>query len=263
MDRRTLTHEDVLAELPSYLLDDLDPAMLAAVETHLAGCPRCQAEHDRLARVLGALGTLAPAAEPPAALRQRVLGALDADAAPTAPAPTSLPRGRLTRWPERTRWVMSAAAAVILLLAGASGFLYHDLSQTRDRLVRAEQRADAAREVLTKPTASIALVADSAKDAYGTLYIGETGRDGMMVVEQLPPTPANQLYQVWLVRDGQRTSAALFTVGQDGMAQVMIQSTQPLTAYQSLGITLEPSPHGSPGPTGPRVASCRLSPQAG
>ncbi|HET7037650.1 MAG TPA: anti-sigma factor [Thermomicrobiaceae bacterium] len=263
MDRRTLTHEEVLAELPSYLLDDLDPAMLAAVETHLAGCPRCQAEHDRLARVLGALGTLAPEAAPPAALRQRVLDALDADTTP-APRPATPARaGRLTRWPERARWAMAAAAAVILLLAGTSGFLYHDLSRTRDQLSATQRREDDAREVLTKPSASIALVADSAKDAYGTLYIGETGHDGMMVVEQLPPTPANQLYQVWLIQNGQRTSAALFTVGQDGLAQVMIESTQPLTAYQSLGITLEPAPHGSPGPTGPRIASCRLSPRPG
>lgn len=258
MDRRTLTHDEVQAELASYLLDDLDPATVAAVETHLAGCARCQAEHDRLAGVLGALGTVAPEAELPPGLRDRVLGAIADTPEPRPISPAA--SGRLIRW---SRWGLAAAAVLVLALAGASAVLYHELAQTRDQLSLAQRQAAESREVLTRPSASIALVADSAKGAYGTLYIGETGRDGVMMVDKFPATAPDQLYQVWLLQNGKRTSAALFTVGPGGTAQVLIESPQPLSAYQSLGITLEPAPHGSSGPTGPRVANCQLQPRAG
>ena len=269
MDRRTVTHDEALDDLPGYLLDDLEPERLAALETHLAGCPACRLEHDQLALLLGELGTLAPPVAPPPALRARLLAALDSGEPALSPAPVvSSPApdrravgaaGAAPRLIRLSRRPLLAVAAVLLLALVPSLVLYRDLAQTRARLGSAEAQTEQVREVLSRPAASIPLVADSATDAYGTLYIGESGRDAVMLVDELPPTPADHVYQVWLVQGGVRTSAGLFTVNQEGAAQVLIQAPQALSAYQSMGITVEPGPHGSSGPTGARVVSCPLN----
>ena len=74
----------------------------------------------------------------------------------------------------------------------------------------------------------------------------------------LPETPANQMYQIWLVNNSTRVTAGLFKVDTSGSAMVMIAAPDPLTSYQSLGITAEPGPTGSREPTGERIIGCAL-----
>lgn len=64
--------------------------------------------------------------------------------------------------------------------------------------------------------------------------------------------PADKVYQLWLIRDGQRTSGGTFTVDANGRGQVPIHPPLPIREYQSMGVTVEPT-GGSPGPTGARV----------
>ncbi len=136
--------------------------------------------------------------------------------------------------------------------------LRSDLNSTSDRLHQARQEQSASVSVLASMATAIPLVADSSPNAYGTLYIGTNKDQALLVVEKLTPTPANRMYQVWLVNQSTRVSAGLFTVDQSGSATVMIKAPSPLSAYQSLGITSEPSPSGSSWPTGPRVIGCSL-----
>jgi len=59
-------------------------------------------------------------------------------------------------------------------------------------------------------------------------------------------------YQVWLVRDGERASAALFRTDDSGWGYTLIESDEPMGTYETIGITPEPF-DGSAGPTGPRL----------
>ncbi len=62
------SHDPVL-----YVLDCLSASEAAAFEEHVEGCPLCRTELESLRDVTSALALLAPLADPPAHLRQRVL----------------------------------------------------------------------------------------------------------------------------------------------------------------------------------------------
>ncbi len=104
-----MTCEQVSELLTAHLDGELSPAEQAAVETHLAGCPSCQARADALRTAIGALATL-PALEPSAGFEARVLSAL------------GKPRANRPHWARRVAVVVvscgAVAAAVLVALPG-------------------------------------------------------------------------------------------------------------------------------------------------
>ena len=88
-------------QVGAYVLDALDPEERAAFENHLRGCSMCQAEVAELRQVVDVLPLAADVAEPPSALRGRIMDAVRDDIGdrpdlvplqprPEAPAPVSL-----------------------------------------------------------------------------------------------------------------------------------------------------------------------------
>jgi anti-sigma factor RsiW len=97
----------VVTELSALLDGALDPAARQAVESHLAGCPACRAEHRRLQGALAALARLPAAPEPSPWFETRL-------AARLARAPR---RGLLGRW-SGWRLAVPATGLAAALLAG-------------------------------------------------------------------------------------------------------------------------------------------------
>ena len=258
MDRRRLTHQEAVDDLPAFVLGALDGDEAEAISAHVATCTSCQIERDRLEQTLGLVGMTVEPVEAPAGLRGRILGQLgDAEDEEPFEAPvTMIPQRSVIR---RLSQFGFAAAAVLLVGVLAWGILMqHDLNSTQDSLNSAEARQATNAELLANVVQTIPMVADSSPNAYGTLYIGSQTNRALLVVEQLPPTPSNKMYQVWLNSGSTRVSAGLFSVDSSGSAMVMIAAPQPLSTYQSLGITSEPAPKGSTTPTGSRVIGCSL-----
>lgn len=100
-------------ELDALLDGRLDAATSAEVEAHLAGCARCRRECDALRLAKHFAATCLTAPEAPADLRASILRALQAEAAPAAPAVVIVPPRRV--W-QRHRLALAWAA---LLLAAA------------------------------------------------------------------------------------------------------------------------------------------------
>jgi anti-sigma-K factor RskA len=69
------TNQDLHEQVAAYALDALDEGERRAYEEHLAGCEQCRAELAGLADTAGVLGLAADAADPPDALRGRILAA--------------------------------------------------------------------------------------------------------------------------------------------------------------------------------------------
>jgi anti-sigma-K factor RskA len=86
--------------------------------------------------------------------------------------------------------------------------------------------------------------------AYLVTFPGESY--GTLVVHDAPPLDPSNQYQIWLIRDGKRTSGGVFSVDQDGYGTLMIDTSEPLDSFQSFGVTIEPA-GGSPGPTGKKI----------
>jgi len=93
---------------------------------------------------------------------------------------------------------------------------------------------------------------EDAPDAMGTIIVSADGDHGAIVVDGLETLDTAHQYQVWLIRDGQRTSGGVFSVDEDGYGVLWVSSPEPLAAYDAVGVTVEPA-GGSPAPTGIRV----------
>ncbi|MCX2728325.1 anti-sigma factor [Thermomicrobium sp. 4228-Ro] len=227
-------------ELVGYALGELSPAEAARVARHLEACPECRTTLRNIEASLGWLGTVVPQTEPPAGLRARVLAAAAGD--------------------DRRRWRSAWARG---LLAAAAGLLVIALVLA---VTRADRRVDelASRQavvaaVLAEADWSTAMrgEAPGLPSVVGRVYLDREGERAVVALEKMPPPERGTVYQLWLVRsDGQRENGGVFVPDAAGRVLLVVEAQASWSAYQGMGITMEPAPEGSPQPTGRRVAGC-------
>ena len=232
----TMSTEHVIDLLSAYALNCLETDELAQVTAHLADCPTCRAELQAYQQLTGDLALAAPDAAPSPALRQKLMQSLPATS-------TTRPSNAESWWQTMVNliarpvpaWSLVGVAAVLVIVIT---YLW-----------------------LWPPRASMPTVAligtEVAPHAHGIIVISSDGRYGSLVVEDLPALKADQQYQLWLIKDGQRTNGGIFSVNDHGYQSVTIEAPQPLQSYSAFGITIEPA-GGSPGPTGPKVLGGNL-----
>ena len=226
----------VLESLPAYALDCLDEAEARLVATHLAGCYLCRTELSAFQAVVEQLLPV-PDAAPPPDLKRRLMDRVRS----LRPATASRPRVARRPWRQRLVSVWGIASLLLILaLAAASPLLWQQVSRL---------------EVLTGPhgmRASALHSMEAAPQASGFVVISADGQNGLLVVDALPQLDPGRQYQVWLIRDGQSTPGAAFSVDPSGYRGVRIVTPESLLAYSAIRITIEPVA-GSALPTGEQV----------
>ena len=228
--------------LPAYTLDCLDEEDMLLVTEHLAVCPTCRAELASYQGVAGQLAMAVPCNKPPADLKRRLM----AHVRPARPQAISQPRpawwqqlAHSLRALQHPAWGV-ASLALILALAVSNVLLWQQVNRPGGMSTGQGMRSLALAGTAAAPAAS------------GIVVISTDGEYGTLVVDGLPALDKTRQYQLWLIRDGKRTSGAVFSVGQGGYGSVPILAPEPLIRYSSFGVTIEPS-GGSPGPTGDKV----------
>lgn len=226
----------VIELLPAYALGCLDEGEAARVSEHLARCPDCRRELQGYQAVTGVLALAAPDALPPARLKRRLMRRL-------GPGSVPLPglRQQLAALLRRSAPAWSLAG-LILIVALAAGNLW---------LWQRLGRATAANRAGNMQVVAM-LSTDAAPEASGRLVVSAGGEYGTLVVDGLPVLDAAHQYQVWLIRDGRRTSGGVFSVNPHGYRAIELTAPEPLITYSSFGVTVEPA-GGSPAPTGAQV----------
>jgi anti-sigma-K factor RskA len=164
-------------------LDAVDAGERPRIEAHLAICPDCRAEVDRLTETVAGLAYAPPLLEPPAELRARVLSGLSDVAAAPAPA---RPRRRRLR---RPRLVLAVAAAAVILVAG--GLVAHERGGGG---------------VSPAPPQTVAL------GKFGSATVGGGGQLVLDTAAVRPPP--GRTYEAWLISDGHAEPAGILTPGQ-------------------------------------------------
>jgi anti-sigma-K factor RskA len=158
-----------------------------------------------------------------------------------SPAPARMPWWqRFADLVRRTAPVWGTVAAVLVLVLAVSNLW----------LLNQAEQAKAMRTIALRGT-------EDAPDAIGTIIVSVDGDHGAIVVDSLDPLDAEHQYQVWLIKNGQRTSGGVFSVDEDGYGVLWLSSPQSLASYDAVGITIEPA-GGSPGPTGIKVLGGNL-----
>lgn len=237
-----------------YALGNLSEEELARFRQAVERNPELGIEADRLKDVLDLLPYGLPDASdelPTSRMREAILRQVESPVLhPQTPTVSNVIPFRSTA----TAWV---AAGLLIALTGGLGWntvrlvgenrsLVASLDRERD-LIAMLQRSDA-RLISLKGM-------DQAVRADGSLLINSGDSTGILTVRDLPPLPADRVYQVWLVLDGRKIESGKFTVGADGRAVAKIQSLG-FTQNSDLMVTIEPK-GGMDSPTGPMVMTSR------
>ncbi|GGD93424.1 anti-sigma factor [Paenibacillus nasutitermitis] len=210
-----------------------------AFERHLTHCEACQMEINELRFVWEALPADMEHMEPPEDLKQQVM---DAARAAEMKGMRSIAGRRLRS--KQTFYALAAGALAVLFLLGTiwNVQLYRDRTESITTIEQA----------LTVPAAQIRQLiplqpqtADAAQ-AYGVACIVDNGKDKQFVVYVFgaPQTGSEQAYQVWLVKDGKRSSAGTFRVADKGIGLLSMPIAADTLVFDAIGITLEPDDRG-------------------
>jgi anti-sigma-K factor RskA len=227
----------VLDLLPAYVIGSLDAEEVSRVEEHLPGCLICRDESIGYQAVAAELGFVAPVADPSPDLKDRLMQRVRA-AHPQSRVSAQMPARPLL---ERLLPAWGVASLLLIIaLAGFNLFLWQRVNQMEFSTSPGGMRA----VPLSPP--------DAASMATGFVLISADGDDGALVVDGLPPLAQDQQYQLWLIRDGKRTSGAVFSTDEHSYGGTRIRAPLSLLEYSAVGITIEPA-GGSPQPTGTRV----------
>ncbi len=247
-----------------------DTPEAAALAGHLAGCPACAEELERLRRaaelIRAALREEA-AATVRAELRARTLSYVGElgrergrEASPAAPAalvasavgaasagPAVRLRARQVRW-----WVSLAAALVIG--AGVGGFAVG----TGDRATIEAQEAtmaalarvnDWALRVARQPdTRTVTLTDPAGGTASGTLVFSPATDELVVVMTGVAPPPAGREYRCWVESNGvRRTIGRMFFAGEYGYWAGRVGGLSGLGPGTVFGVSLVDPASSSPG----------------
>ena len=232
----------VLDLLPAHAIGSLEADELKRVEEHLLSCLVCRNESRAFQTVADALSLAAPVAVPSPDLRDRLIQRVHSlsTARPTQPERIS-PHAPVRPFWERLLPAWGLASLFLIVgLAASTLLLWQKVSQI---------------EFATAPGGMRAVplsATDSAPSATGFVLISADGEDGALVVDGLPPLGESQEYQLWLIRDGQRTSGAVFSTDEKSYGGTRIRAPRSLLDYSAVGITIEPA-GGSSQPTGVQV----------
>lgn len=233
-----LTHEThVLDLLPAYALGSLEADELRRVEEHLVSCLVCRKESQAFQTVAEELSLAAPASLPSPDLRDRLMQRVQASR-PMERASSPVPARPF--W-ERLLPVWGLTSLFLILgLALSTLSLWQRINHL---------------EFATAPGGMRAVplsATNNAPQATGFVLISADGDDGALVVDGLPSLGESQQYQLWLIRDGQRTSGAIFSTDEKSYGGTRIRAPRRLTDYAAVDVTIEPT-GGSSQPTGKPV----------
>lgn len=232
-----LRRQDLHTLAGAYALDAVDGPERDAFEHHLRRCRACDNEIRGLAATATSLG-MAVAEPPPAGLRTRVMAAT----AVTRQLPP-VPVAEAARQPRRPRrvtapWVprLAAGFAVACLVVAVAFGVVGISAQHRLNAVQAQNRAVAA--VLAAPDARIASDRTS-RGGTATVVVSHSEDTMVVTTSGLPPLPASEVYQLWLIGPPRIRSAGLLPPASAGRTAPVAASG--LRAGDQVGMTVEPA----------------------
>ncbi|WP_232331391.1 anti-sigma factor [Agromyces laixinhei] len=245
-------------DVAAYSLGALDADERAAVERALGADAELRDEADGFAETAAQLAGAAAPVEPPPALRARLLAQLDElpqqlpQAQLPAPAPQAAQeqqpaqpprkpgpteRTARRRWFQRPGAIIAAAAASVVLIAGA----IIGVGWAGPNGWGAQREMTAIAEASDVQSETHEIEGGGAVTLY---WSAEQGRSGV-VVEGLPDVGDESTYELWYIDDSGAQSAGTFDVQGEESWRVLDGEFAPGVA---VGVTVEPA-GGSPQPT--------------
>jgi anti-sigma-K factor RskA len=268
------THEQIAEDLALYALGSLEGAERQALEKHLEGCASCRRELELLRGDCSRLALSAAGPKPPARARQRLMSAIANEprlsGAGAAPASERAQPSEISP-PWRTNfgraalgWVVAVALALVCFgLLWQNSTLQRDVASLRaqfqaqldDQGSKLEQANEVVATLLDPEATKIELVAVGNKpQPRGKAIYQRRNRNLIFFASNLPPLPAERIYELWLfpAHGGAPIAAGLFKPDAWGSATVVNPPLPEGVEATNFAVTLEPesgsheSPRGTP-----------------
>jgi len=263
-----------LDDLPAYALGGLTPVERARLDEHLAaGCEICELELPAWNAAAERLPLGVTPIDPPADLKARLMARIAAEA-PSRPANVTP-----LRRPEAQRYVPLALAAAVVVGVGLAGLWMaarSEVSSLRaERQEIARERTALVAEVTRLKSESARLETDLASKAKDIAWLHDPrvqiallkglkespqararmlwnpeSKQGVLLVDGLPPLPLEKSYQLWVFAKDVPLPAGTFGTGADGRGVVDLAALESLGGDPSkFAVSVEPK-GGVPKPTG-------------
>ncbi|RKP56898.1 hypothetical protein D7Z26_02600 [Cohnella endophytica] len=225
-------------------------------EKHLASCTVCTEEAGIWREVWDRLGEDLEILEPPADLKDEVLGTIFA-AEHASELTEATHSAKPTRGVKRFRsrlYVRGLLVVSALVIPFLLGWFVRDLQRAEDSRTASIQSPDRIETLFQLAAVRSSGKFEDSPHAYGVacLVKSENKEQFVVYVFGTPKTEAAEAYQVWLLKDGKRTSAGTFTVDESGIGIMALPIEHGLPKFDSVGITLEPDSR-SDAPRGPKM----------
>ncbi|MGG3451035.1 anti-sigma factor [Domibacillus aminovorans] len=163
-------------------------------------------------------------------------------------------RSKLKEWSNFLQKQFTPITAGILL--GIMGLAIIINIQWQKELGDGEKINSVPVEVLS--TLSLQGTEQKNRDTNGDAFILQQGETKRLVVQvsNLPRLEGSEVYQVWLLKNGERENAGIFKPGKNGEGMLIYQLAQNLN-FDQIGITLEPDQYSSQ-PRGKKIMGSSL-----
>jgi anti-sigma-K factor RskA len=275
------SHPDEL--LAAYSLDTLDHGDTAHVESHLDDCPQCRQSVAEFHSTAAQLAQVAGYQQPDPAVGSRLMEAIARAAVPATPARELPPLAHSA--PQMTRLLLPVAAMVVVALFTLAVFMNIRISNRVNTLesenstlvalvdsVNAENSTLATQLVNTESQASYLAdtlhqlqltsywLANPANrpltlkprggggDSRGILLVGENGHQAVLMVSGMEGRARLSIYQIWLLRQGDRLWAGEVEVDDNGWGTATLQPTESVFGFDKVELTAETVAGVAPGP---------------
>lgn len=240
----TTEHDALHDLLAPVALGAADPTEVARVEAHARRCPICREELEELRGATDVLAVDVPQQSPSPALRASLMATVRAEAAERearADAEASPPPARRAERGAWRRWLVpgpaiAVACTALVLLAGIAVLATHDSGG----------RPDVA-------TVAISGTSDAPGVTGRMVYVPDEDT-AIVNLSNLPPLPADQAYQLWVLRDGRAISAGLFEQTGPAAARRVVTG---VAGADGLAVTAQPRSNRTT-PEGPILVNAPL-----
>lgn len=244
-------------DLEFLALGALPEEQAAAMRAHAAGCAECA---KKLAEARGRAAVLAfgvTQEKPTAGAKEKLFVRIAAERGARTGESARADARKRTWW----NWVLVPVAAALALVSlglwRENQRLVREVREARLEAVRLQQervRVERLLNVLAAPETITVKLAGTEAAAQASGVVRYNQRSGTLIyTAQLPPLPADKVYQMWLVpTSGAPISAGTFSQAEPGKAQVWSAQVPANSEPKAFAVTIEPA-GGVPQPTGPKV----------
>jgi anti-sigma-K factor RskA len=228
-------HDELRDDLAAYALGALKDDEADGLRLHLETCEACQRELRWLREAVDLLPRTVEQLEPPPRLREALMETVRAESRQAREPP----RRARQRWWSGWRiglWRPATAVAVAatLIVGVVAGYLIHEPGGPGTTTFEAQ----------AMPEASGA-----------TGELARNGNSGILRVRNMPTLARDQVYEVWVQRDGKFEPSSLFVPRRDHSADAAVPSD--LDGAEAVLVTKEPR-GGSSQPTSAPLLSVKL-----